>query len=86
MAPHFANRNRLKRLQRVLDRNPDHFGLGIDEQTAVEVRGGRATVLGNASVRVCFPSSLDRMSARVLKAGHRLDLDDLRRAVAAGPK
>ena len=43
---HFFNRNRLNRLLDVLARNPSYLGLGIDEQTAVVVKGHTLTVLG----------------------------------------
>jgi len=43
---HFLRRNRQNRLFSVMMEHPDHLGLGIDEATALVVKGGRATVLG----------------------------------------
>jgi cyanophycinase len=79
---HFHNRNRLKRLQGVLNKHTDYRGVGIDEETAVVVKGHTGTVMGNANVRVCVPSTVCELEAvRVLKAGDRIDLDVLRQAV-----
>jgi cyanophycinase len=81
---HFRNRNRLKRLQGVLARHPDHLGLGIDEETAVVVQGHKATVLGNANVSICLPAALRRLPAvQVFKSGDIIDLSPLYQAVRA---
>jgi cyanophycinase len=81
---HFRNRNRLKRLQGVLDRHPDHLGLGIDEETAVVVQGHKATVLGNANVSLCLPAALRRLPAvQVFKSGDIIDLSPFCQAVQA---
>jgi cyanophycinase len=75
---HFHNRNRLPRLQGILARYPQYLGLGIDEETAVVVRGGLATVLGNANVRLCLPGAGKASGqVRVLKAGEQLNLEAL---------
>src|SRR5205807_1005546 len=79
---HFQNRNRLKRLQNVLSKNVHYLGLGIDEQTAVVVKGQTATVVGNANVRVCLPPTVRKLpTVQVLKAGEQIDLAALRLAV-----
>jgi len=79
---HFQNRNRLHRLQGVLEKHPTYVGLGIDEETAVVVQGNKATVLGKANVRVCLPPSVQKMPGlQVLKSGDEIDLDPLCRAV-----
>jgi cyanophycinase len=81
---HFQNRNRLKRLQGVLDAHPKYLGLGIDEETAVVVEGTRATVLGNANVRLCLPSAAQKMPCvRVLHPGDAIDLAPFRQALQA---
>jgi cyanophycinase len=81
---HFGNRNRLKRLLGVLDRHPDHLGLGIDEGTAVVVQGLEATVVGNANVSLCLPAALRRLPAvQVFKSGDIIDLRPLGQAVRA---
>jgi cyanophycinase len=47
---HFSQRRRLQRLFMVIARNGDLMGLGIDEDTAMVVRGHLAEVIGNGSV------------------------------------
>jgi cyanophycinase len=75
---HFHNRNRQGRLRGVLERNPRLLGVGIDEQTAVVVRGRTMTVLGNSYVRVCWSPFTPRDdSYKILKAGDELDFVDL---------
>jgi cyanophycinase len=77
---HFYNRNRLPRLLDILTRHPDYLGLGIDEETAVVVHAGLATILGNANVRLCLPGAgKNPAQVRVLKAGEHVDLADLLR-------
>ena len=46
---HFLARKRLPRLQRAVARHPDRFGIGIDESTAVVVRGRDLRVIGKSS-------------------------------------
>ena len=75
---HFFNRNRLNRLLDVLARNPSYLGLGIDEQTAVVVKGHTLTVLGDAQVRLCLPTPVHQQPrVQVLKAGEQIDLEAL---------
>jgi cyanophycinase len=75
---HFHNRNRLPRLLGILAQHPQYLGLGIDEETAVVVHSGLATVLGNANVRLCLPgASKHPAQVRVLKAGEQIDLGAL---------
>jgi len=84
---HFQNRNRLKRLQGVLEKHPGYLGVGIDEETALVVSGHKAKVLGKANVRVCMPKAVQKMpGVQVLKAGDEIDLDPLRQAVQARRK
>lgn len=50
---HFAQRGRIGRLLGSLAQNPDVLGIGIDEDTAIEVEmSGRFTVVGNGCVTV----------------------------------
>jgi cyanophycinase len=75
---HFHNRNRIGRLKGVLAKNPRLLGVGIDEQTAIVVRGRTLTVLGNANVHVCWkPFKPQEDGVRVLKPGDQLDYLDL---------
>lgn len=81
---HFTQRNRLPRLQGVLDKYPGFAGLGIDESTAVVVSGRGIRVLGEGTVTACWAKSADRPArADVLKPGDRLDLLQVRRAAHA---
>jgi cyanophycinase len=86
---HFHNRNRLPRLLSILTRYPQYLGLGIDEETAVVMHGGQATILGNANVRLCLPGAgKDPAQVRVLKAGEKVDLGALlrRQTLSAVPR
>lgn len=47
---HFAQRRRLQRLFLVIARNPELMGLGLDEDTALVVRGHLGEVVGKGSV------------------------------------
>lgn len=47
---HFSKRGRLQRLFRRVAENPELMGLGIDEDTALVVRGHIAEVVGSGSV------------------------------------
>jgi cyanophycinase len=78
---HFQNRHRLDRLMGVLAKHPECPGLGIDEQTALVIKGHVATVLGTANVRVCLCASGGMpASVKVLKAGEEIDLTALTRS------
>jgi cyanophycinase len=84
---HFANRNRLPRLQGILTRHPDHLGLGIDAETAVVIQGHTATVIGQGNVRLCLPATVrERESVQVYKDGDRIDLGAVRQAVQVATK
>ncbi len=73
---HFENRKRQKRLLGVLTQHPSCLGLGIDEQTAVVVRGHTFTVVGNANVLLCLPPSAREPASvtKVLKSGEAGEL------------
>jgi cyanophycinase len=78
---HFMKRKREHRLLGVVGKHPQFLGLGIDEQTAVVVKGRTLSVLGNAEVRICSsPSSSGPATALVLKAGAEMELGELWRA------
>jgi len=49
---HFAQRGRIGRLLSAVTRNPRMLGIGIDENTAIEVKGTKFKVLGENSVYV----------------------------------
>jgi cyanophycinase len=79
---HFAERNRKPRLVHTIDKNRDHFGIGIDEGTAVLVRGRQMMVIGKGNATVILPEGAGRPQKEiVLKSGSRADLTMFRRAV-----
>jgi cyanophycinase len=79
---HFLARNRKSRLLGVLAKHPDRVGYGIDEGTALVVRGRFMEVLGDSTVTVILPASKSRSQREiVLKEKDRADLTSLRRAV-----
>jgi cyanophycinase len=78
---HFLRRGRENRLFSVLMEHPNYLGLGIDEATALVVKDGRATVLGQRSVMVFDPAamtvsgeSLRDLRIHLLRAGQSIDL------------
>ena len=78
---HFLRRNRQNRLFSLLMEHPDHLALGIDEATALVVKGGKATVLGEGLVMVFDPSgmtvagpSFQDLRIHALPEGQAIDL------------
>ena len=81
---HFLAKNRLKRLQNAVDLHSDQVGFGIDEKTAMIVRGRRIEVAGVSTVSIIIAASIDRPARmEVLKAGDIVDLVSLRRTAQA---
>lgn len=79
---HFTQRNRHTRLLNVLAEHPGTIGLGVDEGTALVVKGNELRVIGRSNVTFCVskaaePTSVQRLSpkthaeliATVAKAG-----------------
>lgn len=52
---HFANRNRMNRLQRAVSQHPECVGLGIDESTAVVFHQSSMQVVGEGQAHLVFP-------------------------------
>ncbi len=78
---HFLRRGRENRLFSVIMEHPDYLGLGIDEATALVVKGGQAKVLGKRSVMVFDPTgmtlngaSFRNLRIHVLRPGQSIDL------------
>jgi len=76
---HFTQRGRLPDMQNVMKTHPQLFGLGIDEGTAIVVRGSEFEVLGQANVSVFPPTPKEAHAPEVhnpqsLKAGEKYDL------------
>lgn len=78
---HLLTRNRQNDLLSVIERYPTLLGIGIDEGTAILVRGDRAEVIGRS--RVAFYNTNDAGDARYyfLEAGDAFDLAARRTAV-----
>ena len=80
---HFVVKERGKRLAGVIADNPGYVGLGLDEATALVIRGRTARVIGESTVTVCVAKGAGRAAAAdEYKAGSLLDLVQLRRAAA----
>jgi cyanophycinase len=76
--------NHNERLRRAVEMHPDRVGFGIDERTALLVRGRQLLVVGESGVHVTLAASTER-PARMdnLKSGQRADLLAYRRAAQA---
>jgi cyanophycinase len=66
---HFSQRLRLGRLMAAVTRHPDHVGLGIDEDTAIVVRGCTFDVIGTGTVTL-VDGRLARRSAFLAPPGN----------------
>lgn len=79
---HFTQRKREKRLIGVITAHPTYAGLGIDEGTAVVLKGGRfLRVVGEGTATVVLAESPTRpLLQDVKKAGDTIDLFQIRRA------
>lgn len=81
---HFRKRNRETRLNQALQLNPGHVGIGIDESTALIVRGRSLEVIGDSDVTVCLAPSAQRPATEIrLPHGGKDDLIKLSRAAIA---
>jgi cyanophycinase len=94
---HFGERGRLPRLLSAVALDPDHLGVGIDENTAIVVSGSSFEVLGTGVVTVVDadratvvhaageddPTTLFDVRLHLLPAGCIFDLTD--RAASIGP-
>jgi cyanophycinase len=78
---HFLARGRRDRLVAAITMHPDCVGFGIDEGTALVVRGRKLRVLGESTVTVILAACEERpLREFQLKAGESHDLTMLRRA------
>jgi cyanophycinase len=75
---HFAQRRRLQRLFMVVARNPELMGLGIDEDTAIVIRGHLGEVVGRGSVTFVDGRGVRFDNADECLAGNPLTLSYLR--------
>lgn len=97
---HFAEHGRIGRLLGAVAQNPRELGVGIDEDTAIVVRGRRFEVIGSGAVYVVDGAgvthsniaeaepqralSIYDVRLHVLSAGDSFDLDRRRPAEASG--
>jgi cyanophycinase len=78
---HFHQRKRLERSRIAVARHPGRFGVGIDEGTAIVVRGRRLRVVGQNTVTVLLPACSYRPAEdTLLRAGDVADITQLHRA------
>ena len=77
---HFSERERLPRLKKAVSKHPACFGVGIDEGTAVLVKGRTLLVVGEGSATMVLAASPSRPE-KIWKLSHgeRADLTALRR-------
>ncbi|MFM8286491.1 MAG: cyanophycinase [Planctomycetaceae bacterium] len=72
---HFLARDRSERLWRALETLPGKVGLGIDEGTALIVRGRELKCLGQSTVTICvLGAGAEPRCTRVLEPGQSSDL------------
>ncbi|MFM8217914.1 MAG: cyanophycinase, partial [Planctomycetaceae bacterium] len=72
---HFLARDRSERLWRALETLPGKVGLGIDEGTALIVRGRELKCLGQSTVTICvLNAGAEPRCTRVLEPGQSSDL------------
>lgn len=81
---HLLARNRQNDLLQVVERYPNLLGIGLDESTAIVVRGDTAEVVGASKAAFYNTDPTDRRAYFFLKAGDRFDLN--RRSVLRGSK
>ena len=77
--PHFDKRGG-EAASRFRAEHPDHLGFGIDDETAVIVKGNRAEVVGRGTVSV-YDGRRGAAKPVVLRSGDRYDLGALRQAL-----
>lgn len=80
---HFLKRRHLNRLIEAVETHPGMIGLGIDEGTALLVRGDLLSVLGDSYVVACLPGKGQGNAPKleILRSGDEASLTSLR-----GPK
>jgi len=79
---HFLARNRVWRLEQMLEAHPNLIGLGIDEATALVIRlnSWDMQVVGESYVVACFPRSPTQAPRiEILKRGDDVTLSQLRK-------
>lgn len=78
---HFHERSRVQRLEQVIAQRPNLFGMGIDEGTAVIVKGREMSVVGENSVTILLAAGGGRPARQVeFREDETTDLTRWRRA------
>ncbi len=81
---HFAQRNRQGRLMQAIDSRPGQLGIGINECTALVVKGRKIEVVGESQVSICISGTHERPThVETLATGESEDLIKLSRAAVA---
>ncbi len=75
---HFRQRKRDQRLEGVIRQRQDVTGIGIDEETAILVRAGKAEVLGNKVVTVITSNGSKKISRRIYRPGDKFEWQKLK--------
>jgi cyanophycinase len=74
---HFVRRQRQNRLFGLVLAHPGERGVGIDEDTAILVSGGRrAEVVGKGPVMLVDAAGTDRLAVRLVRPGETVDLGE----------
>ena len=72
---HFVKRQRENRLFGLLLKHPEERGVGIDEDTAILVTGGRqAEVVGKGPVLLVDAVGTDSLRVQLVRSGQTIDL------------
>ena len=72
---HFVKRQRENRLFGLVLKHPEERGVGVDEDTALLVTGGRhAEVVGSGPVLLVTAKGRGRLEVTVLRPGQSVDL------------
>lgn len=76
---HFIRRGRFGRLAHAITSNPGHLGIGLGEDTALEIRRGRvATCLGSGMVVIIDGRDIEQTNVFSVSEGHPIYVDNLR--------
>ena len=75
---HFAERGRIGRLLGAVAQNPRELGIGIDEDTAIVLRGHQFDVIGSGGVYVVDGGTVTHSNIAEAKAERALSIHDVR--------
>ncbi|WP_424139258.1 cyanophycinase [Roseomonas chloroacetimidivorans] len=75
---HFAERGRIGRLLGAVAQNPRELGIGIDEDTAIVLRGHRFEVIGSGGVYVVDGGGVTHSNIAEAEADRALSIHDVR--------